>query len=330
MLKTLLKLVLFGGACFLAVEQSYRFIAVGPDAFSPVKFNSYNQLVLTDFVELSPYPEVYYQLRPNLDTWFRGKRFRTNSRGLADQEYSVEKDEDVFRVVVVGSSWTMATGVEPEEAWHAVLEEQLNAEYPGQRFEFVNFAVEYYGLRELVGTVRHRALDWQPDLIHVDLTSFTCYLLWEPPPPVQQLPEQTTPMLQSYFLREVDSALKLGVFPTEVAERPTVGLDMELNDRQVLRALQEIQEMAEAVDIPVTFSWLSFSLPGRKLSQNMQELADKRSMTYIRAYEVLTGEGAARRQISAADKHPNAYSHQLIAERVRRDLSNSNLLPVSE
>lgn len=328
MFKPVLKLTIFALLIFIVVEQSYRFYASGTDAFFPERFNSYNQLMLTDLIEPSPYPEVYYQLRPGLDRLFRGKALQTNSAGLADTEYSREKPADTFRVAVIGSSWTMATGVQPDASWHRVLEQQLQEQYPDKNIEIISFAVEMYGLRELVGTVRHRALDWEPDLLLVSITAYTAYMRWDDPALNPPLPEPTTPMLQSYLLRAIDSRLGTGIFPRSIDERPTLGDDMVLYNSQVVRAFTEIGSMAREADVPALIMWLSFKHPGNELEPMMTEAAAETGVNYFPAYLLLMGEQSFRKggRVSRLDKHPNAESHARIAEGILLELTDKKLL----
>ena len=47
--------------------------------------NSVNGTGTAGIIQPSCYPEIVYELRPDLDTWLKLTRFRTNSQGLRDQ-----------------------------------------------------------------------------------------------------------------------------------------------------------------------------------------------------------------------------------------------------
>jgi len=87
--------------------------------------------------------------------------------------------------------------------------------------------------------------------------------------------------------------------------------------------------LAEAVGASVSVAWLSFGKPGKSLEAGMDALGSELSITYIKAYEELFSltQLAGQRGVTAGDKHPDAYSHGLIAERILRDLQADNLLP---
>lgn len=63
---------------------------------------------------------------PNCRGLRQGVEIVTNSRGLADRE--VDESRPHYRVLVLGDSLTLATGVAQREAYHAVLEERLDRE----------------------------------------------------------------------------------------------------------------------------------------------------------------------------------------------------------
>ncbi|MEE4186331.1 MAG: hypothetical protein V2J12_11220 [Gammaproteobacteria bacterium] len=325
MIKTFGKAAVFFVLCLLAVEQTYRFYSLGPVAFNPARFNSYNLLLYTDFIELSEYPDIYYQLKPDIDGWFQGNRLTTNSMGLADEAYPEIKPDNSLRVAVVGSSWTMATGVAQNSSWHAQLERRLNESNSDHDFEFINFGVEYYGLREMVATVRHRVLPLKPDVIHVDLTTFTAYLLWESPPANLPLPEQRSPFFQSFALRALDANLGTGFYSPLVPQRPTVDMDMTLLTAQVVRALREIHALATAVQARVTVSWL-FGRPPPDLRRELESLTRELDMVYVPAYTSIAQRGGLEAGKVAA-QHPDAATHAIIAERVWQAMNANSLLP---
>lgn len=325
MSKSLVKVLAFALICFLVVEFSYRLYATGPVAFDVRRFNRMNQLLFTDFVKPSAYPEVYYELKPNIDDWFRGADFRTNSHGLADREHRLEKSPDTVRIVLVGSSWAMGTGVLPENNFPAVLERELNERYPDKQVEVINFGVEMYGLRELIGTLEHRAAEWQPDLVLMSVTAYTAFLKWEDPVPRKPLPEPTTPFLQSYSLRALDWVLGTGYYQYKIDERPLLeDSGPEVYRGQIARAIRELGDFSRRSGVPAYFMWLSFMDPG-KLEPLMEAECSSSGVKYLPGYESIRGEQnmLQDRTISRFDSHPNTYSHQLIGNWLQERLGSN-------
>ena len=95
-------LLLFCVLLFVFLEVCYRVFLFGPASLSPKRLESIQSIATVGLVRASPHREVIYELEPNLDTYFKLTRFRTNSHGLRDREYDLTKPDDAFRIVVVG------------------------------------------------------------------------------------------------------------------------------------------------------------------------------------------------------------------------------------
>ena len=59
----------------------------------------------------SDIPGLDYELRPNLEKFAQNALVRTNSHGMRDRERSIERPAGVFRIAVLGDSFTFGFGV---------------------------------------------------------------------------------------------------------------------------------------------------------------------------------------------------------------------------
>ncbi len=328
--KTIIKVLIFTLLCFSMIELSYRIYAVGGMALQPVRFNSLNLLMRSGLIQRSQYPSVFYELKPNLDTWFHGVRFKTNSAGMADREYKLEKPENTFRVAVVGSSWTMATSIEQEYTFHSVLEDELSGASEEWNYEFLNFGVEHYGLRELVGTTKHRVLKWDPDLILFGITAYSGYLRWDEPTGIEELPNRTYPLFQSYALRAFDRKNNLGIYNHAVPSRQSLESTTDgLYEAQVIRALNELHKISVENNVPVMFMWLSYRNPGKVIEAALQAASTELDMFYLQAYKALIGPDILARKLQTGrfDKHPNKEAHARLASSIKATMIENKLLP---
>jgi hypothetical protein len=318
-------------ALFFTIETSYRVYTVGEVALNPFRANSLTTLMRSKFVQLSEFPDVYFELKPDMDGWFRGVRLKTNSAGLADNEYARDKPDDAFRVAVVGSSWTMASGVATDQSWHAVLERQLNGPDARQNIEILNFGVELYGLRELVGTVRHRVAEWHPDLIVVAITSFTTSFLWEEADNNQVLPNRAYPFFESYAYRALAGALGWSV-DQPADDRPRIGSsEVELRISQLQRALRELDKLSVAQDVPVVIVMLGFVPLSAEIERAITAQAEQLGMTVIFANRIFpfAEKERSKLQLNSFDRHPNEAGHELIAGFVGAALQQEKFLRTS-
>ena len=156
----------------LLVEVGYRVHVWGLRGLSMEKMNSVSVMGKRALLRESPYsnPPIRYLLAPDVERLFKMQPFRTNSRGLRDEEYSLAKPEGVRRIAVVGDSFVMGSGVALEDLFHTLLEESLAESYPGTRFQCLNFGVGGHNLADYYATVRHMVGAYEPDLVLVGLS----------------------------------------------------------------------------------------------------------------------------------------------------------------
>jgi hypothetical protein len=223
--RPVLEIVSIGAALLLLLELSARLYLFGISGLSPSKINSVHGLPQTGFTQRSSQPGLGFELKPNLDGYFKLAAFRTNSRGLRDREYDLEKPDDCFRVAIVGSSFAMPAGVEIEGAFHSLLEEQFSKRFAPVRYQFINFSVGMYGPEQMLTMLESRALEYDPDLVVFTVTSNSAPRMIQDPSSAPQraggesesepkleskvkprkFPEfrRSYPILQSFFVRLV-------------------------------------------------------------------------------------------------------------------------------
>jgi hypothetical protein len=213
-ISTSLELALVAAGLFLLLEMSTRVLLFGFAGLLPSRVNSIRGLPQTGFTRPSPMDSgLVFELKPNVDGYFKLVPFRTNSRGLRDREYSVQKPENTFRVAVLGSSFALPAGVAIEDAFHSLLEEWFADELAPKRCEFINFAVGMYNPRHVLAMLETRALAYEPDLILFTATKLSMPMLANRPEPktgdrgdeskalARETFQKSYPALRSFFLR---------------------------------------------------------------------------------------------------------------------------------
>jgi hypothetical protein len=326
-LKKIIHILIFVLLCFAMVELSYRYYTSGDAAFTFERFNSLNLLLHSGLVQRSEYPSILYELKPDIDALFQDSEFKTNSAGMVDKEYSKAKPENTLRIALVGSSWTMGSGVSQDSAYHSLLETELSAQSKYQNYEFLNFGVEHYGLREIVATARHRAIKWDPDILVVTITPFTAKLRWDEPGSDEELPEQEYSFFKSYVLRTLDNIMGTKYYATNLASRPIIKLsDDKLYQAQLERAFQELHQIAAEEGIPLMVMWLSYRQPQAETEAFLQKLSAEYDVIFVDTYNWLDNANKALLYSGRFNRHPNAYGHELIAQSLKESLIENNLL----
>lgn len=150
-------------------------------------------LNISGLVQPSAYPDVVYELKPRISGTFQNKLIQTNSQGMRDQEYTVTKPPDTFRIIGLGDSIMFGWGVDESESFLSVLEQNLNnpqkdpetgsenASYMNPEtvlhsagsstYEVLNMAVPGYNTALEAFVLRDKALQFEPDLVIVNFIS---------------------------------------------------------------------------------------------------------------------------------------------------------------
>ncbi len=92
---------------------------------------------------------------------------KINSGGFRGPEVTVAKPQDVFRVAVLGDSFTEAMHVPYDECFSAVVERELTTckALAGRRAQVLDFGVSGYGTGQELLTLRDQALRYSPDIV---------------------------------------------------------------------------------------------------------------------------------------------------------------------
>lgn len=92
----------------------------------------------------------------------------SNSDGFnEDREYSIVKNNNTYRIIAIGDSFTYGIYVSSKENWTSVLERALNsASYcPQYTFEVINMGVPAYDNEYSIERFRRKGVKYSPDLV---------------------------------------------------------------------------------------------------------------------------------------------------------------------
>ncbi len=153
-------LLLFGG------EIVFRLRYFCPQAmFDFARFNPANLVYVPGLIKESRDPVLGYDLTPNFRGYMKGYPVRINGDGYRDREFSVEKPDGVYRIVVVGDSVTMGSGVAVEQVYTRRIEQILNARQDQVRVEVYNLGIGGTDPLQMVRRIEVDGLRYKPDLV---------------------------------------------------------------------------------------------------------------------------------------------------------------------
>jgi hypothetical protein len=322
---------------FIAVEMTLRVYLFGLPGLSPTKVNSFKHIFRSELIQPADNLDVWYELKPDQRTLFRGAPFHTNSHGLADDEYSYEKPANTYRVAVIGSSWTMPAGVSIENSFHSLLENDFNQQSASTKYEFLNFGVENYGLGEMMGTIHHKAMRYDPDMILFIMTGYTPAIRWEPHEEPFVIPAPKNSDWTSYAALQLSGLLGINMEqPSNISNLRDTVKRKEWGGyfRQVERAFDELAALSKTSGIPVAAAWLRINKINTTSTENLGKLFVQRAseknitgMVVDLEHHLNPGEPLLKLLVNRVEKHPNNFGHEIIAAQIYEKIF-FNSLPV--
>jgi len=258
-----------------------------------------------------------------VDGYFKLARFRTSSRGLRDREYSPERPTGTIRVAVVGSSFSLPSGVELEDAFHSVLEERLTTERSPPAYEFINFAVGGYGPRQALAMLRLEALDYSPDLVLFTITDLTApYVLadWDRPLP----PKRDLAVRHAFW-----SSFLVDLIRVRLGRRSVVPAQPSVPRSRpgVPSVVEKLAEVGRTTGIPIVVVRLEYDYRAPTLVDLAVESAVwEAGLYFVDTRDAFAGTKGRDFWIYELDRHPNAHAHEIFADAVATFLDSNGLI----
>ncbi|MFT7668077.1 MAG: hypothetical protein ACI8X5_000764 [Planctomycetota bacterium] len=122
-----------------------------------------------DIIRPNANDKIIYDLRPNLDTTFKGKKLTTNSVGFRDPERVFDAQENEITIVGIGASMMFAHGLADGEGYMPRIEIKLNNRYSGHKWRVINTSAPSYNVVMKVETLIQRGLAYKPDLVLLNI-----------------------------------------------------------------------------------------------------------------------------------------------------------------
>jgi len=311
-------LLLFSTALSLLVlEQSYRVYLFGSDSFSINKMNSIHNLGVSGLIKPSNHSEIIYELKPNLNTYFKLAIFKTNSDGLRDKDYNFSKSSNIFRVAVIGDSYAMPAGVEIEDSFHSLLEEKLNKEQRDSTYQFINFGVGGYNIRQYLGVIKFKAQEYDPDLIMVSFCPSNDHKIPSNEIFRQQykVKPETYPFFQFFVIEALKRPIKRLIFANNKNKRKinnTVTFSEE-EKKYMSHIFSEMNSYSKQTHIPIIIIYLTHRY-NERYADELKDLVVNNGLNFANASLPFKGENIDEYNIYPTDGHPNAKANIIFAE----------------
>lgn len=271
---------------------------------------------------------------------------RTNSRGFRGPEFANEKNDGVFRIVILGDSRTFGWGVEFEQAFPYKLQQNLG-ELLARPVEIINAGIPGYSSYQVLRLVEHEVCHWSPNLV---ICWFGCNDSWPCSVPDEELSQSSG---GESFLRTFMSRSSLFLILRQLyfisVETNSRTWKSSLNTRRVppssfIRNCLLISKTFSSKDIPVIFISLG---EGEQYHQSLQKSCNlsssllfdsetlfldtqrkmRQGLVYQEEYAVLSNHLGLTilNRFPALDlfvdpAHPNSIGHDLLAQELAKSI----------
>ncbi|MBI5511175.1 MAG: SGNH/GDSL hydrolase family protein [Deltaproteobacteria bacterium] len=326
--RLLLRILVSVSLLAVLLESTMRLRYFGLDSFNYAVVDSFVGIRYSDIVQPSSDPERPYELKPNLDTYFKLKRFRTSSQGLRDKEYSIAKPDRVFRIAVVGASYVMGSGVDAEDTFHSVLEDQLNRDRAPARFELMNFGVGGYTADQVLAQVKTKVLSYHPDLLLVG-SGAAVYRRGGLTPLRRSFPADY-PFFRSYLGLAAGSWLRDRARRGSPAAAERSPSDSFATPELIEHTMAGLASIARTAPAKVCLAFLEHRVDGRRLGSEIASSAGAYGLFFIDASEPFRRQPQVDMCAHPLDCHPSARAHRIFAAAILDALETNDLLPHDE
>lgn len=314
-LRILIVIVAFTIGLFLC-ELGFRIWLFGAGAFSVVSTNSAHDIGVSGLVQASRIPEIIYELKPDIkDAYFKLAPFETNSMGLRDREYTFGKPPQTVRVAVIGDSYTMPSGVPIEDAYHTRIEKKLNAgQNHDTKYEFINFGVGGYDLRQYAAVIEHKAMPMNPDMILIGFCGINDYHPSDARFSEKYVPKSKINTFWSFFLWQATENLF-----AKLSAKPFV--PGSINRGYVAKYFSRIRSVVDP-RVPIVVAFLDYRRKPAASPQEIRELAESYGLKFVDASSVFRNRGNADNRdkseywIYPLDPHPNVRANEIFADTI--------------
>ncbi len=262
------------------------------------------------------------ELKPNFAFLYHGAPFSTNRWGMRDQDYAQTPGPNTVRAAVIGQSYVMGESVGDGETFEAVAEARLNRELTprtGLRYELLNFAMSSQHPTIQLALMERKVLDFAPHTALVighpkDLADVSDHI-------ARQVVKGNA--IPYDFMSEI--ALRAGVVQGMTVAEAVARLK-PYESELVRGTYGRMVALARERGVRPFYVYVAtpeYERPPREAAELIR-LAREAGFTVLDLADVYEGHDPSVLQAAPWDKHPNAYAHRLIADRLVAELARTD------
>lgn len=161
----------FIGILALAFKRRIlKFLHLHPEILTNLIFLLFIILILFSIGELSMriffHEKIYQEYGHGPEKSEFLKKIEYNSLGYRDVEHDLAKEKDTYRILFLGDSFTLGSGIESiENIYPKLIQTKLNENYGDDKFETIILAKSGYSTLDELKALKEVGLKFNPDLI---------------------------------------------------------------------------------------------------------------------------------------------------------------------
>ncbi len=281
--------------------------------------------------------DVFNFLRTS-QSWF-DRHVAWNNKGFRDEDFTLQKEKGIKRIVVLGDSFAFGHGVKKEDSvFSSLLEKKLNRKQ--SVFQVYNFSRLGWDTIEEVDYLENEIVDYSPDLLILSYylndiasaaeiySSFDTFKAFEIPNKFLAFFVGHSYAINFFYYRFVgatNSSLKqLNSLLVEAYK------DSNVWERQKTYFLKII-EISREKDFPLLVIIFPFmnkvgeDYPYDFIHQQLKEFLEKEKIPVIDLLEDFSAYKAKDLAVNSFDPHPNKKAHEITAQRIFDFLNQESL-----
>ncbi len=291
-------------------------------------------LVAEIFIRIIGYRKKYELDEKKALQWQYDAKKTHNSMGFRDYEYSVEKPEGVFRIFVLGDSYSYGQLIKMTETYSKVLEKLLNEKYSPKHFEVINSSFLGLDTERELKRLKNEGLRLSPDMVILG------YCLNDPSHDsgiTQWREEEKKEKIKNLFNNE--RLLKCSDLYWFLKIRVDLLLSIKIFERSFLKLYDKnskiwkdfeksfdgICKLTEEKNIPLLvvifpcFYQLNKDYPFFKAHLQLRELCNENGVKALDLFDFYKGipdKSLWAKTTIPNDTHPNSKAHQIAASAI--------------
>lgn len=291
-------------------------------------------------------PLISYELTPNFKGVYAGSYVSINSQGMRDFEYSTNKSDDTFRIIILGDSFTFGEGVAQDSNYPTLLEKKLNSYIYKKKYEVLNFGVSGYNTIQEAELLKNKSLKYNPDLVivgyFIDDVEETKSFGRKPLQIKRTLLLRLYEFIIEHFyfakyiqfrLSDLTSKIGIVLFPEYGTYFSSLYNNSSLNYVKTKKEFEKMANLTERENIKIlvvifpVMTNLNDAYPYFSMHNQIIEECMNNNFHILDLFPYFKGKDVRDSIIGVYDAHPNEDSYKIAAEAIHKKLIGENLIP---